>query len=98
MILNTQSAKISQKQDGHKRAISRILNQLPFFCYVLFWESITMSGNEATRQLVQKSCFGNCGPEECSEPPVGVQTKPYKAFNSAAFRYLLDVHFFKVNE
>ena len=57
-----------------------------------------MSGNEATRQLVQESCFGNCGPEECSEPPVGVQTKPYKAFNSAAFRYLLDVHFFKVNE
>ena len=57
-----------------------------------------MSGNEATRHLAQASYFGNCGPEECSELPGGVQAKPYKAFNSAASRRFLDVQFFKVNE
>ena len=57
-----------------------------------------MPGNEATRHLAQASYFGNCGPEECSELPGGVQAKPYKAFNSAASRRFLDVHFFKVNE
>ena len=74
------------------RAVFKILNQLPYFSYVIFGASITMSGNEATRYLGQASCSGN------SELPGGVQAKPHKAFNSAASRRFLDVHFFKVDE